>query len=108
MAKTLKRIIFWTYIGLGVGLLLFLVFSNLESFKTTSIRFTDIWKAHPLLNFFEDYNNKSTTIYDESIKEIEDFVEDVVGEFNEITNTSLKDHLLQFLKSFLDLSLIHI
>ncbi len=104
MAKTLKRIIFWTYIGLGVGLLLFLVLSNLESFKTTSIRLTDIWKAHPLLNFFEDYNNKSTTIYDESVKEIEDFVEGVVTEFNEVTNTSLKDHLLQFLKSFLDFS----
>lgn len=91
--------------GLGVGLLLFLVLSNLNSFKETSIRFTDIWKADPLLNFFEDYNQKSTAIYDESIAEIGNWVEGVIDEFEEIKQTDFKELLLNLLYNFLDFSL---
>lgn len=105
MVKTLKKVIFWITLGLGVGLLLFLVLSNLNSFKETSIRFTDIWKADPLLNFFEDYNQKSTAIYDESIAEIGGWVEGVINEFEEIKQTDFKELLLNLLYNFLDFSL---
>ena len=105
MVKTLQKVIFWITLGLGVGLLLFLVLSNLNSFKETSIRFTDIWKADPLLNFFEDYNQKSTAIYDESIAEIGNWVEGVIDEFEEIKQTDFKELLLNLLYNFLDFSL---
>ncbi len=100
--KKINKIIFWTYIGLGLGVILTLVLLNIKSFVNTSIRFSDIWKAQPLRTFFEVYNDKSEVIYTESMNEIGDFVEGVGDEFERIANTGLKELLLDFLSKFFD------
>ncbi len=105
MDKKVRRIIFWTYIGLGIGFILFLVLTHFNSFINTSIRFTDIWKADQLLSFFEVYNNKSEVIYNESINEIETFVEKTITDFKNTSNINFQELLLQFLESLLDFGL---
>lgn len=89
-------------IGLGIGLSIFLVLTNLNSFITSWNRFTDIWKASRLESFFEVYNNKSKTIYDESISEIGTNIGNTIDYFENLKNTSFKDTLLNFLNNLLD------
>lgn len=100
--EKINKIIFYLYIGLGIGLCLFLVLTNLNSFATSWNRFTDIWKASRLQSFFEVYNEKSVTIYNESVNEIGEFIGNTVDEFDRIRNTDLKELALNFLNSFLD------
>ena len=100
--KKINKIIFWTYIGLGLGICLILVLLNLDRFQEASIRFTDIWKAHPLESFFEAYNNKSEVIYQESMNEIGTFIEVVSNEFEKIKQMDFKEVFLNFLSNFLD------
>lgn len=100
--KKINKIIFLTLIGLGIGLSIFLVLTNLNSFITSWNRFTDIWKASRLESFFEVYNNKSKTIYDESIAEIGTNIGNTIDYFENLKNTSLKDTLLNFLNNLLN------
>ena len=100
--KKINKIIFWIYIGLGLGLILTLVLLNIKSFVNTSIRFSDIWKAHPLKTFFEVYNDNSEVIYTESINEIETFVNGVGEDIIELKERGMKDIILTFLSNFFD------
>lgn len=100
--KKIKRIIFWTLIGLGLGLILILVLLNKESFVNTTKRFSDIWKAHPLKSFFEVYNDKSEVIYNESVAEIENFVEEVSEEITNAKEIDYKELFFTFLSNFFD------
>ena len=74
-----KKII---YITLGVGVFLLLVCFNLSTFKDTTQRLLDLKDLSTLKNYFEIYNTNSTIIYDESIKEIEGTIIDVIDKLD--------------------------
>ena len=90
---------------LGIGILLFLVFQNLDSFVATTNRLSDILKIDSLKNFFEVYNESSTQIYDESIKEIEGAVNGVIDSFNQVSQKPFEELLAEFLYNLLDFGL---
>lgn len=90
---------------LGIGVLLFLVFQNLDSFVATTNRLSDILKIDSLKNFFEVYNESSTQIYDESIKEIEGAVNGVIDSFNQVSQKPFEELLAEFLYNLLDFGL---
>ena len=90
---------------LGIGILLFLVFQNLDSFVATTNRLSDILKIDSLKNFFEVYNESSTQIYDESIKEIEGAVNNVIDSFNQVSQKPFEELLAEFLYNLLDFGL---
>ena len=100
-----KKIIKIILCVLGIGLLLFLVLNNLDSFVATTNRLSDILKIDSLKNFFEVYNESSTQIYDESIKEIEGAVNGVIDSFNQVTQKPLEELLAEFLYNLLDFGL---
>jgi len=104
MAKALKALKIISII-LGVGILLLLVFLNLESFKASSIRLCEIGKIDSLRNYFEVFNESSSTIYDESINEIGQWIEDVIIEFEEISSKTPSEYLESFLEGFFDFTL---
>ena len=90
---------------LGIGILLFLVFQNLDSFVATTNRLSDILKIDSLKNFFEVYNESSTQIYDESMKEIEGAVNGVIDSFNQVSQQPFEELLAEFLYNLLDFGL---
>lgn len=90
---------------LGIGFLLFLVFQNLDSFVETTKRLSEVLKIDNLKNFFELYNESSTVIYDESIKEIEGAVNDVIDSFQQTTQRPFEEILAEFLLNALDFGL---
>ena len=90
---------------LGIGFLLFLVFQNLDSFVETTKRLSEVLKIDNLKNFFEVYNESSTVIYDESIKEIEGAVNDVIDSFQQTTQRPFEEILAEFLLNALDFGL---
>ena len=90
---------------LGIGILLFLVFQNLDSFVATTNRLSDILKIDSLKNFFEVYNESSTQIYEESIKEIEGAVNGVIDSFNQVSQKPFEELLAEFLYNLLDFGL---
>ena len=100
------RKIILTILGtLGIGILLFLVFQNLDSFVATTKRLSEVLKIDSLKNFFELYNESSTIIYDESIKEIEGAVNDVIDSFQATTQKPFEEILAEFLLNALDFGL---
>ena len=100
------RKIIITILGtLGIGILLFLVFQNLDSFVETTKRLSEVLKIDSLKNFFELYNESSTHIYDESIKEIEGAVNDVIDSFQQTTQRPFEEILAEFLLNALDFGL---
>ena len=100
------RKIILTILGtLGIGILLFLVFQNLDSFVETTKRLSEVLKIDSLKNFFELYNESSTIIYDESIKEIEGAVNDVIDSFQTTTQRPFEEILAEFLLNALDFGL---
>ena len=100
-----KKIIKIILCVLGIGLLLFLVLNNLDSFVATTNRLSDILKIDSLKNFFEVYNESSTQIYDESIKEIEGAVNNVIDSFNQVSQKPFEELLAEFLYNLLDFGL---
>ncbi len=100
-----KKIIKIILCVLGIGLLLFLVLNNLDSFVATTNRLSDILKIDSLKNFFEVYNESSTQIYDESIKEIEGAVNGVIDSFNQVSQKPFEELLGEFLYNLLDFGL---
>ena len=90
---------------LGIGFLLFLVFQNLDSFVETTKRLSEVLKIDNLKNFFEVYNESSSVIYDESIKEIEGAVNDVIDSFQATTQRPFEEILAEFLLNALDFGL---
>ena len=90
---------------LGIGFLLFLVFQNLDSFVETTKRLSEVLKIDNLKNFFEVYNESSIVIYDESIKEIEGAVNDVIDSFQQTTQRPFEEILAEFLLNALDFGL---
>ena len=73
-----RKIIKYLLVVLGIGLLLFLVLHNLDSFVASTHRLGEILKIDSLRNWFEVYNNKNTVILDESIQEIKTNVNTIV------------------------------
>ena len=62
-------------------------------------------KIDNLKNFFEIYNESSSVIYDESIKEIEGAVNDVIDSFQATTQRPFEEILAEFLLNALDIGL---
>lgn len=92
-------------ITLGVGIFLLLVFFHLTTFIDTTHRLLDLKDLSSLKNYFEIYNTSSTIIYDESIKEIEDSITDVIDKVQATTNKPLSQVLLDCLSNLLDFTL---
>ena len=97
-----KKII---YITLGVGVFLLLVCFNLSTFRDTTQRLLDLKDLSTLKNYFELYNTKSTIIYDESIKEIEGTITDVIDKVQAVSNKPISEILLDILSNLLDFTL---
>lgn len=97
-----KRIIKITLITLGIGIFLFLVYLNYNSFIDTTKRLADILDIHNLKNFIEKYNSKRNIIYDESIKEIEDAIGGVIDNITEVTQKPFGELLGETLLNLLD------
>lgn len=96
-----KKII---YITLGVGVFLLLVCFNLTTFRDTTQRLLDLKDISTLKNYFEIYNTKSTIIYDESIKEIEGTITNVIDKVQVVSNKPISEILLDILSNLLDFS----
>ena len=90
---------------LGIGIFLFLVFQNLDSFVATTNRLSDILKIDSLKNFFEVYNESSTQIYDESVNEIVDAVGGVIDSFQQTVDRPFEEILAEVLLNLLDFGL---
>ncbi len=97
-----KKIILIT---LGAGVFLLLVFFNLTNFIDTTERLLQIKDLSTLKNYFEIYNTNSTIIYDESIKEIEGVITDVIDKVQTTTNKSISEIILNLLSNLLDFTL---
>ena len=97
-----KKIIKIALILLGIGLTLFLIVLNLNSFIETTNRFCEIADISNLKNFFEVYNDNSTVIYDESIKEIEEAINTFIESVETTMDRPFEDILLEFLANALD------
>lgn len=99
MVKKILKII---ALVLGIGLLLFLVLNNIDSFIHTTNRLKEIFNSTELKNFFQLYNEKSTVILDESIKEITEAVGSVIDSFEQTSKLSFEELLQEFLSNLLD------
>ena len=88
MVKKILKII---ALVLGIGLLLFLVLNNIDSFIHTTNRLKEIFNSTELKNFFQIYNEKSTVILDESIKEITEAVGSVIDSFEQTSKLSFEE-----------------
>lgn len=97
-----KKIINISLVVLGLGLILFLILHNLYSFVDTTNRLKEILNPFELKNFFEIYNETSTVIYEESIKEITKAIEGAIESIQEATNKPFEEILLDFLEGALD------
>ena len=99
MVKKILKII---ALVLGIGLILFLVLNNIDSFIHTTNRLKEIFNSTELKNFFQIYNEKSTVILDESIKEITEAVGSVIDSFEQTSKLSFEELLKQLLSNLLD------
>ena len=97
-----KKIIKISSIILGIGFILFLVIISINTFVSTTSRLTEIFDINNLKNIFEIYIDKSTFIYDESIKEVEDNVTSLIDSVSNSFNKSFEEVLLEFLDSLLN------
>ena len=85
---------------LGIGLLLFLVLHNLDSFVASTHRLGEILKIDSLRNWFEVYNDTNTVIYAESIQEIETNVNTFIENIQSFSSQSLEERFFNFLQGF--------
>ncbi len=92
-------------ITLGVGVFLLLVFFNLSTFKETTQRLLDLKDLSILKNYFEIYNTNSTIIYDESIKEIEGTITEVIDKVQAVSNKPILEILLDILSNLFNFTL---
>ena len=97
-----KKIIKISSIVLGIGLLLFLVIINVNTFSSTTYRFLEIFDISNLKNIFEVYIGKSTVIYEESVKEVETNVSSFVESLSTAFDRQFEDVLADFINSFLE------
>lgn len=95
-----RKIIKYTLVVLGIGLLLFLVLHNLDSFVASTHRLGEILKIDSLRNWFEVYNDTNTVIYDESIQEIETNVNTFIENIQSFSSQSLEERFFNFLQGF--------
>lgn len=97
-----KKIIKISSIVLGIGLLLFLVIINVNTFSSTTYRFIEIFDISNLKNIFEVYIGKSTVIYEESVKEVETNVSSFVESLSTAFDRPFEEVLADFINSFLE------
>lgn len=100
-----KKIICILTILLGVGVFLLLVVYHLQNFQTSTNRLLDLKDIATLKNYFELYNINSNLIYDESIKEIENVVTDIIEQVQTTTNKPISEIILNLLSNLLDFTL---
>ncbi len=100
-----KKIICIISILLGVGVFLLLVVYHPQNFKTSTNRLLEIRDISTLKNYFELYNTNSTVIYNESIKEIEGVVTDIIEQVQATTNKPISEIILNLLSNLLDFTL---
>lgn len=97
-----KRIIKISLVILGVGLFLFLIYWNRNSFIQSTNRLLEILNLNELKSFFEVYNESSQVIYDESIKEITEAAEGFINNVNETFNKPTEDLIYDILNNMLN------
>ena len=99
-----KRIILTIYGILGVGVILLLVFLNIDSFVASTNRLSEILKIDSLKNFFEVYNENSDIIFEESMDEIGQAIDGAIEHLEEITNKPFGEIVSDMLINALDFS----
>ena len=100
-----KKITKYLLVVLGIGLLLFLVLHNIDSFVTSTHRLGEILKIDSLKNWFEVYNNQNTVIHDEAIQEIETNVNTIIENVEATSKLTFEEMLVNFLTNFANFSL---
>ena len=95
-----RKIIKYLLVVLGIGLLLFLVLHNLDSFVASTHRLGEILKIDSLRNWFEVYNDTNTVIYQESVQEIETNINTFIENVNNMKDISFEEALTNFLQWF--------
>lgn len=95
-----RKIIKYTLVVLGIGLLLFLVLHNLDSFVASTHRLGEILKIDSLRNWFEVYNDTNTVIYQESVQEIETNINTFIENVSNMKDISFEEALTNFLQWF--------
>ena len=99
-----KKIIIAISAVLGVGVILLLVFLNIDSFIDTTNRLSQVLKIDSLKNFIEIYNESSTVIYDESINEIQTSVNALVESIKIPEDITFEEVFFNILTTLLDFS----
>ncbi|MCR5786411.1 MAG: hypothetical protein K6G28_01760 [Acholeplasmatales bacterium] len=97
-----KKIIKISSIILGVCLAIFLVIISINTFKSTTSRLIEIFDISNLKNCFEIYIDKSSIIYEESVKEVESNVSSFVESVSNAFDKPFEEVILDFLNSFFD------
>lgn len=98
LKQTIQYLIYSILIVGIVGIIIY----NIPSFKTSTNRLLDLKDLSTLKNYFEIYNTKSAIIYDESIKEIEGTITDVINKVQSNTNKPISEIILNLLSNLLD------
>ena len=70
-----KKIIISIVVLLEIGLCLFLVFYNLNSFKISTDRLLDIKDIPNIKNYFQISNENNNVLYKETINDISNIIE---------------------------------
>ncbi len=101
LKQTIQYLIYTILLFGIVGLIIY----NIQSFITSTNRFLEIKDISTLKNYFELYNTHSTVIYDESMKEIEGAVTDIIEQVQATTNKPISEIILNLLSNLLDFTL---
>ena len=89
---------------LGVGVILLLVFLNIDSFIDTTNRLSQVLKIDSLKSFIEIYNESSTVIFEESISEIQTSVNNFIESIKIPEEITFEEVFLNVLNTLLDFS----
>lgn len=97
-----KKVTLAIGITIGAGLFLLLCFLNSNSFLLSTKRLTEILNPSTLKNFFENYNEASKNIYNESINEIDEAIGGFIESIQQTTSKSFGEILLDLLYNLMD------
>lgn len=98
-----KKVTLAIGITIGAGLFLLLCFLNSNSFLSSTKRLTEILNPSTLKNIFENYNEASKNIYNESINEIDEAIGGFIENIQQTTSKSFGEILLDLLYNLMNL-----
>lgn len=90
---------------MGVGAFSLLIFLNITTFTETTNRFKEIFDINSLKNFFEIYNANYHLIFEESVGQIQNGIDNVIENIGATTNQTFSETIINLLETFLTFSL---